>query len=99
MKGLIGGQKAWSIVILFVANLYCEIYCNGERGVLHIVDGTTANKIKDEIDWCDLQGILQYPKIKLNNDHNDQDYHDKAWWQIIVCSVGQFSWFNSLSCD
>ena len=36
-------------MILFVANLYCEIYCNGERGVLHIVDATTANKIKDEL--------------------------------------------------
>ena len=71
-------RRPKGIVILFVANLYCEIYCNGERGVLHIVDATTANKIKDEIDWCDLQGILQYPKIKLNNDHNDQDYHDKA---------------------
>ena len=46
--------------------------------LLYVVDGTTANKIKDEIDWCDLQEILQYPKIKLNNNHNDQDYHGKA---------------------
>ena len=75
-------------MILFVANLYCEIYCNDEQGVLHVVDATTAYKIKDEIDWCDLQWILQYPLREVSHF-----FLGKSWGELTqyTKSLSKFS--------